>query len=505
MPQPKGATPQASAVRHSHGRDHLNLAEHRISVLPRRQPVDDRGKKLDEVTYDSTRYDPVLKRRVPRSVTLTTNSRLGLPTPADENVLLALLCVARQQNAFSDPKVYFTPHELFVLMRWSPNSRSYERFRDVLERLSALRLIYRNAWWDSHTRGFETEFSTGLIASYELTRQRTGRRKAGTLPPSWIVWNPNFFESLQAGSVKRLNLEQVFSLKLPASQQMYRYLDKHFFYTSQVDIDLREFACGHIGLSTAYDTGKLKSRLRPAIAELESIRFIEPAEESARFRKIRPGVWRVRIEKANARLAAVRQPGEQGSGQPLAVALVARGVSASVAHQLVSDHPLDLIQTKLSVFDSLLQSHHPSVSLNPPGFLVQSIRQRYSDPPGYQSAIRAKSAPRPRSATSQRNVQQLPRVDETRRRLERRIDEHLADLDSTERDALEERAVQAADPTLQRIYRRAENPKTRDALRRTIVRRHVGRRLGSQNNSPPEGGELSANDSGRERPRKRPQ
>ncbi len=95
-----------------------------------------------------------------------------------------------------------------------------------------------------------------------------------------------------------------------------------------MEFDLREFACGHVGLSEAYDTGKLKSRLRPAIHELESIEFIEPAVEAQRFRKVRPGVWRVRFEKRRTATKLGEQGQAPGRGAScLSSATLRRGAS----------------------------------------------------------------------------------------------------------------------------------------------------------------------------------
>ena len=110
--------------RYTDGRDEMNLAEFPISVLQRQQPTDGRGVKLDTVTYNSSRYDPASRRRLQQRVTLETTSRHGLPTPADENVVLALLHVAKHTHNFADPVVHFSPRQLFQLMGWAPNSRS---------------------------------------------------------------------------------------------------------------------------------------------------------------------------------------------------------------------------------------------------------------------------------------------------------------------------------------------------------------------------------------------
>src|SRR5262245_60666195 len=268
------------------GRDEMNLSEFPISVLQRQQPTDDRGAKRDCVEYESSRYDSARRQRVRQKVVLETNSRHGLPTPADENVVLALLYVAKHSDDFIEPSVHFSPRQLFRIMGWAPNSRSYDRLRQVLRRLKALVIRYENSWWDNAERQYEAEFATGIIDEYELARQVAGRKKGGTKPPNWVRWSPHFHQSLRNGNLKKLDLERLFALRLPTSQRMYRFLDKRFYPRHQppaVELDLHEFAFGHIGLSRVANVAELKRRLAPAIAELESIGFIAKADARQRY------------------------------------------------------------------------------------------------------------------------------------------------------------------------------------------------------------------------------
>src|SRR4051794_905033 len=185
-------TTQRSDRRYSDGRDELNLADFPISVLQRQQPVDAHGAKLDSAVYESSRYDRKTRQRVKQRVTLETSSRHGLPTPADENVILALLHVAKHSHNFAEPVVRFTPRQLFDIMGWAPNSRSYDRLRDVLRRLKALVIRYENSWWDIAGRSYEAEVATGIVSEYELGRQTGGRKKGGATPACWVCWTPHF-------------------------------------------------------------------------------------------------------------------------------------------------------------------------------------------------------------------------------------------------------------------------------------------------------------------------
>jgi Replication initiator protein A len=289
--------PKPPARSYSDGRDELNLADFPISILRRQQPEDGRGRKLDQIVYESSTFDPASRRRIPQRVTLTTSSRYGLPTPADENVILALLYIAKRFNDLTEPRVFFSPHQLFQIMRWASNSRSYERLSQILLRLKSLTVLYENAWWDAAGRKYEEEFATGIIAEYRIIKTRV-RRKIEEVPPSYVHWTPQFFKSLVNGNLKKLDLDRLFSLNLPTSQRMYRFLDKRFYSGPEVELDLRDFTCGHLGMMQTPNVAEIKRRLAPAIAELEQIGFIEPAAPEARYMKVRRGIWRVRFRRA---------------------------------------------------------------------------------------------------------------------------------------------------------------------------------------------------------------
>ncbi len=300
------------------GRDEMNLADFPISALPRAQKSDASGRKLDRLEFTASRYDAATRQRVRQKVTLTSTARDGLPTPADEHVILALLYVAKHSNDFADATVHFAPSQLFEVMGWAPNGRSYTRLRDVLRRLKALTIRYEQAWWDVVGRGYEEEVATGIVSGYRIARQVSGPRRPGQALASWVTWTQAFHESLKAGNLKRLDLDVFFKLQTPTAQRMYRFLDKRFYTSPVVSMDLVEFACGHVGLTEVNNVAVLKRRLAPAIEELEKIGFVRPAGASERYQKVKVGQWRVVFEAAREREAPSR--GVEGPARATATA-----------------------------------------------------------------------------------------------------------------------------------------------------------------------------------------
>jgi hypothetical protein len=360
----------------------MNLADFPISALQRQQPSDTEGRKLDRLEFLASRYDPIKRQRVQQRVTLTSTARDGLPTPADEHVILALLYVAKHSNNFADATVHFAPGQLFEIMGWSANGRSYDRLRDVLRRLKSLTIRYENAWWDAAGRGYEEEVATGILSAYRIARQVSGPRTADTRLESWVTWTQQFHESLRNGNLKRLNLEVFFKLNTPTAQRMYRFLDKRFYSSSELSLDLVEFACGHIGLTEVDNVAVLKRRLMPALTELEQIGFIRPLPPEERFQKVRTGQWRIVLQRHQ------EGPAESdGSEEATEVETPTLPGPASEAEELAREFyrqwdPTSLVQPgprDLEQARALLEQHDGATAQAVIGCLVQVLRKEWPD------------------------------------------------------------------------------------------------------------------------------
>ena len=282
------------------GRDELNLAEFPISVMQWQQPRSADGTKMHTILYKSSRFDPAINSWVPQRVTLSSEE--GLPTPADEQVLLAFLYLGKYDSNYAEPKVPFYLKQVIEVLKWHANKQHYVRLRGALRRLKALTIRYENSWWDADGKEYEEEYATGVISSYKIARITRGRKREDEAPKCWIQWHPDFLRSLQAGNLKKLNLDVLFKLRLPTAQRMYRFLDKRFYLSPVFENDLVDFACGNIGLTPTRKPAELKRRLAPAIAELESIGFLKQVPAETRYRKVRAGFWRIRLERGRTKV-----------------------------------------------------------------------------------------------------------------------------------------------------------------------------------------------------------
>ena len=217
---------------------------------------------------------------------------------------------------------------------------------------------------------------------------RQGRGGQSELPLSSFTWNEVVFDSFLARNTKALDLSDYFSLKLAPAKRMYRFLDKRFG-AKQGNLwrfDLHEFACEHIGFSRGYDSAQIKRKMKPSLEELEQNGFLKPMDEAERFPTgERRGQHFIVVEKAaepeceEPTTSAEAKP----TPSPLEVELIALGVTALVAAELVAQFPAEQIETKMDVLAWLIETKDTRADKNPAGYLVKSIKDDYAPPAGY--------------------------------------------------------------------------------------------------------------------------
>jgi hypothetical protein len=246
---------------------------------------------------------------------------------------------------------------------------------------------------------------------------------------------------------------------------MYRFLDKRFYHKPRWEFDLTEFACEHIGVSRNYDTGQLKRRLQPAIAELEAVGFLEVLPVAQRYVKISRGEWRiVFLKKAVSQI----EPPTRGA-ELLIKRLTDRGVTPSVATELVRDYPPELIAMQMEVLERLQQVKERESIRNPAGYLVKSIREGYVPP---QKLLSNKLAPK---------TPQAPKIDFSPPHdpFQVQIDAYLQGLSKSELADLEQESLGSAESTLLDGYHRSRQTGGAASVvyRRMILERGAKRRL----------------------------
>lgn len=237
-------------------RDEMNLAEFPLTVL-------------------STRANPSLKtleftdtlkgkngEQTTRHWIITGADKFGLPTASDDEVLLGLLKLT-VDDGMRARRVYFTRYELLKVLRWTTEGRNYTRLQRALDRLTGVRIKATNAFYDNNEKSYSTR-NFGIIDSYEINCGREG-----DVSSSFFEWSDVLFSSFKSGFIKKLDWDVYLSLESAVAKRLYRYLDKHFWFKSRLELNLFVLAHEKVGISRNYRyPSLLRQQLDPALEEL---------------------------------------------------------------------------------------------------------------------------------------------------------------------------------------------------------------------------------------------
>lgn len=349
-------------------------------------------KGLNRLIFENEINDPARNRKVKRRLEIQSGCD-GLPTVRDMDVLDALILIGKQTNNLESPEILFSRYQLCEILGWPQNGPSYKRIEEALRRWVTVTLFYQ-AWWDRNDDKWSNLKGFHIVADIELNDYNTGRVGRTTqieLPLSKVRLGQPIFESLQSGNVKRLNLADLFHLKLPASKRLYRFLDKRFYHNPTLSFDLRCLACEHVGLSREYKTSSLKRKLQPAIDELVKLGFLVDAEESERFTRIAHGVYQIHFQRASreniGELPLSGSKKQRASNRQLIKELTDHGMTSSTARKIVEDEKIDdkRIREKLEMLQWYLEKDREEAPKNPGGWLAKAIRDDYSPPAGFKT------------------------------------------------------------------------------------------------------------------------
>ncbi len=410
------------------GKDEMNFAEFPLAAIADRVPDDQKTLVFEDQIFDSGRSEMIARR-----LTITASEKYGLPTSLDDEVILGLIQLSKKSR-FSDRKVNFSRYQLIQELGWRHEGRSYERLEKSLKRWLTVTLDYEKAWWDKEAQCWVDESFHILdnLTLYDQERRlRQLRSSASDAALSSFMWNEVIFRSFKSGNLRTIDMRVFRQLEFAAAKRMYRFLDKRFYHRSRWEFDLTEFACEHIGVSRNYDTGQLKRRLRPAIEELEAVGFLEALPAAQRFVKISRGEWRiVFIRKA---VPQIEPPSQDAA--VLMKSLADRGVTPSVARELVRNYPQELIEMQMKVLDRLQQVKDRVSFRNPAGYLVKSIREGYLPPVNLMA----------KKVSAKRANEPTPVVLAMKDPAHEAIDTYLGSLSKQEIDALEVEGLGRAD------------------------------------------------------------
>lgn len=463
--------------------DELNLAEFPLSAISDRF-LD--GTKT--VVIEDTVFDREHSRYLPRRLTLSGSDRFGLPTSKDDDVLLACIQLSRL-NDFSTREVSFSRYEILRLLGWADETRNYERVATSLRRWKGLSIFSDRAFYDHAQKSWVNRdfgvFDTLVIYQREVLQ---GKAAPGC---SRFVWNDVFFRSFQSGYLKQLDWSLYCRLKSPVAKRLYRFLDKRFYHSNRVEIDLQELALRKVRLTANYNTAQVKRTLMKGIQELEHLWDLKPQQPEDRFRKDGIGKWmvvferrakqrRVPIETISTALPisnpSISVPITSVNPQDLERELIKRGIGPASAEELSLSHPSSKIQEMLELYDW----YNGKGQSRGPGFLVQSIRNpaAIAFPPGFVSSSAKQAAAQRQKATKAADEQlrtkrerQAAERDKSRQRAFIAFWESLS---PAQQDTFETEALEKADQMTRRLYLQhsAKRGKAFELYRKVILQSH---------------------------------
>ena len=456
------------------GRDELNLAEFPIALLASRANGDRKTIHFEDRIWDRCRSDYVTRRLV-----ISASDKYGLPTALDDEVILGLIQLSREQG-FESRRVFFSRYHLLHILGWRREGKSYSRLETSLKRWLGVTLYYENAWWDKASQAWVHENFHILeqLSIYDRQRQLL-QAGLGELPLSMFVWNDVVYRSFRSGYLKQIDMDLYRRLQSPIAKRLYRLLDKRFYHKRRWEFSLRELACEHVGLSRSYDTGQLKRKLRPAVDELESAGYLQPMAEAERFVRVGPGQWQVHFRKGSLRKSA---PPPQTEAEPLKARLIERGVHPLVADELLASRTSAEIELRMEAVDWLVGKVGQRGLRNPAGYLVQSIRDRYELPTGFPGTGMASGDSRLQGATRTEPPDQAACRGQ-KENVQDRTAHYIRGLSEAARSRLEAAALRTAEPRLIQAYERAVAegvPLLRELYLRLILEQHVTQRLAAR-------------------------
>ena len=187
---------------------------------------------------------------------------VGLPTEFAERVMIALLHISSQNN-FQSRKVYFTVYRILKTLGLTINNRNYKQVEDALDRLVAVTVFNDNAWYDKNKKKrIKTKNRFHIIDRVFMRSEDDEENEE-----SFIIWGDRIWESVQAGYLKYIDLDFYYSLQLPLSRRLYRFLDKMMAYQDSYQIDIHALQ-NKLGMAPVGYPSRLKRPIQKAANEL---------------------------------------------------------------------------------------------------------------------------------------------------------------------------------------------------------------------------------------------
>jgi len=458
------------------GRDEINLAEFPLWYHGKYPP------KTKTLVYTSTINDSGAGRIIERKMTVRGVEEYGLPSARDGDVLIALFKLAWQDNQFESRTFSFTFKELLDELEWDDSGKNYDRIEMAIKRWDSVHITY-DGWYDKGIQGWaDGPMLCGILGGGKLQTKRKRHLK------STMRWHEDFYETLRNKNILEVDHSAYKKLKTPSAKQALRFLSKEFGIKPIVNIELRQLACEHFGLSRTYKPNKLRSLCDEIFEQLEAVNKIQPAGPEGRYVRESRSVWMVTIKKPrHTPLPADARQGKLFADNPLDNSLVGklvkRGVDQQGAEELTAKHSATIIERQIEIYDWKLRNGAKRIE-KPGPYLRTHIQKDYDPPAGFQTqsdllvqtaaAEKSKAQRNQKAAADKKAAQKAAdKAEEKRRREWYAMEEHLLALAPAEREACIESAINTLPATMRKKARQYLIDGKDDCYYEVALRNHV--------------------------------
>lgn len=416
------------------GKDEMNLVEFPITLLSKRH---DSSSKTLEFCDTITGEDG---RLIKREWIVTGSDKYGLPLAVDNDVLLALLIMGKENN-FATETIGFSRYRLIKIMKWEDKGQNYKRIEESLDRLKGVSIKAKNAFWDNERKCYHT-VNFGIIDGYDIIDSyRNKSRNQEQFPFSSVELNKYIYQSIKAGYIKSIDTNLYFSLNSAISKRLYRYLDKkRYDGKKKFEINLYALAYVHLGFDdeTYKYASLIKSKLDPVHQELIETGFLKAAE----YQKTADGSSEKLIytfgKKAElpegflAKIVEEEAPKgpDRDTGEAILLKLMEYGITRKVAEQISGEYPTELIEKQIGALAYRKADDLAAV-------LISSIQGDWTFPAKYQEQVKK---------GKEQGEEEQARVQEEHEKTERRakIEKYLSSLTRDENTELTAEARELA-------------------------------------------------------------
>lgn len=252
-------------------KEELNLVEYPLTLLTRRAPV---GVK----TIEYKDWVTVGGEKRQLKWTVTGSDKFGLPIGGDQDVYMVIMQTWKE-TGFKDQVIPIgSIYRMLKKMGIALNKRSYDRFKQSLDRWTGLYITTENAFWDKQGQRYQAKRGFRVFDDYYLLEKYSKNATGEPLPFGYVRASDFIYQSIKKGYLKDVDFRFYFSLPTPVSRKLYRYLDKKKYLGDTFSMELFKFA-NKIGLLVGsagkYYPSNVKQTLDPALSELKNKGFLK--------------------------------------------------------------------------------------------------------------------------------------------------------------------------------------------------------------------------------------